>query len=881
MSYFIALMLLVGGIFIAFFIHQNKKKQAALTAEQRAFVRSKLLSILRGSLPVFVKEFDAFLIHDTPESLYFNQAKLTDWQSKTADIYHQIKPLNLALADLKIVENALIQQFLAYFEGGDGIRDSYNQKFIAHSLAIYSDFFDDIEGRKLDSQQRIAVVTDEDSNLIIAGAGSGKTTTIAGKVAYLIHRYQLKSEDILLISFTRKAAQEMQKRIAQKMGIKINVFTFHKLGKEIIAESKGQHPSIFDENTKRDVIENIVLELVQDDRFKGKIIDFFVDHLKIPPDDNFRNRGQYIQYLKDQNIRTLKKKQAQFKEGRRTFMRETCKSFEEVKIANFLLLNGIKYSYETPYPHATADKKFAQYKPDFFLPDYNIYIEHWGIDAQGNVPQWFTNENGYHDANAKYKMGMVWKRDLHTKHGTILVETSSADHKKGVLLTQLKADLEAEGVVFTPLNEEQILALIKNDAPEDYEEFINLTTTFLALFKSNNYTIDDVQEKIKAEKNGRTEARNTHFSYIFEEILRQYNAHLKKRNEIDFSDMINQATDLLNKNAINRHYKYVLIDEFQDISLGRFRLVKALLEQNEGTKIFAVGDDWQSIYRFAGSDIAMFTEFSNYFGTTAVNHIETTYRFNAHLIDLSSHFILKNPNQVKKSLKSYHAETEKSYEILYSEADKMETDVLINALKKVVEQRKTDAISTKKDELDVLILGRYNADIDIIEKDKTNFKIERTQDGICRVISTDFPELTMQFMTVHKAKGLEADYAIVWNCSAGKNGFPSERTDDSLLNLLLTQADQFPNGEERRLFYVALTRCRKRVYLTTNIASPSKFIDELEEAEGNLPTDKCPACKMGNLTRKSGITKQGKPYIRVTCLNANYGCAYVGWDKID
>ena len=215
---------------------------------------------------------------------------------------------------------------------------------------------------------------------------------------------------------------------------------------------------------------------------------------------------------------------------------------------------------------------------------------------------------------------------------------------------------------------------------------------------------------------------------------------------------------------------------------------------------------------------------------------------------------------------------------MYAEDGKIETDVLINTLKKVAEQKSIEPIFTKKNEADVLILGRYNSDVNIIEKDKANFNVERTQDGICRVISTEFPTLKMQFMTVHKAKGLEADYVIVLNCSAGKNGFPSERTDDSLLHLLLTQADQFPNGEERRLFYVALTRCRKRVYLTTNMAAPSKFIDELEEAEGNVPKDKCPVCKTGNLTRKSGLSKQGNPYVRVTCLNANYGCAYVGWD---
>jgi DNA helicase IV len=882
MLYFTLLIGLIVLILSAFLIQKNNKKQAEFVAENNAknseLIRAKLLP-LWSDLAFSVQEFKSFLIFNEQKSVYFNQIKLDNWQLKNDAIYQEIKPLNYKIADLKNNELALIQAFFNYFEEGENVRNAYNQQFIQHSLNLYAAFFDDIEGRKLDTQQRIAVVTDEDSNLVIAGAGSGKTTTIAGKVAYLTHRYGIKPEEILLVSFTKKAAEEMQNRIAQKMGIQLDAFTFHKLGKEIIAQSKGVQPSVFNGDNTRLIIENIIAELIKNDDFKEKIIAFFIDYLKIEPDDNFKHKGQYIQFLKDQNIQTLKKKENEYKQGKRTYLRETCKSFEEVKIANFLLLNGIKYHYEMPYKHDTRDRKHGQYLPDFYLPDYDIYIEHWGIDANGNVPQWFAGDKGYHFANNTYKEGMEWKRKLHKTHGTTLVETHSFDHKKGVLFNRLKADLLELGVEFNPLNEAQILELIKNDAPEDYKDFVDLLTRFLSLFKANNCTIDTVFEKIKTIKNPKLEVRNVRFMVIFKEILRQYTQYLINQKEIDFNDMINQATFLLEKNRVKKAYKYILIDEFQDISIGRFNLIKALLVQNKGAKIFAVGDDWQSIYRFAGSDIAMFTDFQNYFGTTAINRIETTYRFNTNIIELSSNFVLKNPHQVKKSLKSFSGQAEKSYEILYSEDNKMESSVLLNALKLIVEEMALNQIKSQKNESDVLILGRYNTDITVLEKDTENFKIERTQDGTCRVICAAFPTLKMQFLTVHKSKGLEANYVVVWNCSAGRNGFPSERADDPLLNLLLTQADQFPNGEERRLFYVALTRCRERVYVTTNVAATSKFVDELEAMDDNNVQEKCPSCKTGNLTRRPVTSKQGKPLIKIECSHIKYGCDHSIWEE--
>ena len=344
--------------------------------------------------------------------------------------------------------------------------------------------------------------------------------------------------------------------------------------------------------------------------------------------------------------------------------------------------------------------------------------------------------------------------------------------------------------------------------------------------------------------------------------------------------MINKASKHIANGKHKRKFSYVLIDEFQDISIGRYQLVKAIKTNNPSCKLFCVGDDWQSIYRFSGSDIALFKEFENYFGFTVKSKIETTYRFHNPLINLSSDFIQRNPNQAKKELRGTSNTRNTEYKIKYSVTENQDDT---NAIQNIFNQLLTTDENTENKE--IFILGRYGFDIDRIKNENGLFQIDKKNEIVSYNIKTEEGEikkLKAQFMTVHKAKGLEADIIIVLNCNSGKYGFPSEMSDDQVLNLLLSEADQFENGEERRLFYVAMTRAKESVYFVADSSFKSKFIAELEIESGQSPNKKCPTCKTADVVlRKTGTARNGNTYKFYGCTNYLYGCEYTTTEWIN
>ena len=319
--------------------------------------------------------------------------------------------------------------------------------------------------------------------------------------------------------------------------------------------------------------------------------------------------------------------------------------------------------------------------------------------------------------------------------------------------------------------------------------------------------------------------------------------------------VINIATKTITTNQYTSDYHYIIIDEFQDISKSRYQLIKALIDQKPSTKLFCVGDDWQSIYRFAGSDIGIFTGFEEYFKTSTLKDfnrktnssiIEQTYRFDNKLIDVSSNFILKNPNQIVKSLKS---NKQSDFEAItfhkYNDADKKGTNQYIaldKAIKEIIK-------SNPESKTSILFLGRYEFDYKALTKlNYINIRYDnKNRPYKITYVNNDLLELN--FMTVHSAKGLEADYVIILNGKSGTYGFPSEISDDPLLNFLLSKADQFPNGEERRLFYVALTRAKKHVHILSSVDYSSKFVDEIKENEP-ITAIKCDWCDNGKRDRR-------------------------------
>lgn len=855
---------------------RKKKELEAEQARQRELARQTLFDFFNVKIDIIKKANNEFAKRLDAKTGYFTNYQLTAWKSQQTSLINEIKGKPFDNIQLSSEEVKSIKTFTDYFSNADNLRNDFNKFFIKEELKKYSTFFDSIEGRKLDIQQRTAVVTDEDNNIVIAGAGSGKTTTIVGKVNYVIDRYKVAPEEILLISFTNKSATTLAERLdIEGIGAK----TFHKFGKDIIVEAEGRQPSIFDEVQFKPLLTRYFTELIRNSSYLQKVTEYFTNFLKPAKSQfDFDNQGDYIQYIKDQNFRSYKLKEVRTN-GRMTYKMEVMKSIEECKIANFLLFNGINYEYEFPYEYDTATEAFRQYKPDFTVIQNGkkVYIEHFGISRSGDVPNWFTGD-GLRSASEKYRDDMQWKRDTHKSNGTTLIESYSYEMSGGILFDNLTKNLTAVGIILEPKSPEEIWKIISEAAKDEVNSFITLFGTFITLMKSNNYSIDDVINR--NTKEDFFKKRNALFVEIIKPIFERYENHLSERNEIDFSDMINKASKYIESGKHKRKFSYVIIDEFQDISIGRYRLIKAIKSSNLSCKLFCVGDDWQSIYRFSGSDIALFKEFENYFGFTVKSKIETTYRFHNPLLNLSSDFIQKNPNQAKKELKGTSNKRNTDYKIHYSITDDQD-DTL--ALKQIFYE--LFELDEDMEEKEIIILGRYGFDVNRIKNENSVFRIDKENGTISYSNKTEEGEikkLKAQFMTVHKAKGLEADIIIVLNCNSGKYGFPSEMSDDPVLNILLSEADQFENGEERRLFYVAMTRAKEKIYFVTDSSFKSKFIAELEVETGQAPNRKCPSCKTADVVlRRSGTAKNGNTYKFFGCTNYLFGCDYTTTEWIN
>ena len=320
-----------------------------------------------------------------------------------------------------------------------------NKQFIGLEKERCRQLFADVDGRQLDQQQQTSVLVDEDATLVIAGAGAGKTTTLAGKVLYLTRECGVDPNDILLLVFTNKAADEMTERIRDRMGIPIVASTFHKLGLEIIKSTSDTPVSVFDDTTG--FIRNYFDQAISNDEMSPlacqDLLEFFSYYLRSPADmEEHSSLGSAIEAEMNADFETLKSKmdRATFistvteekrAEGKVTIKGEVVKSLAEVAIANFLYLHGISYIYEFPYKYQVTDGKHTAYKPDFYLPDYDIWIEHFGTDRYGTTP-WLSPVEA-----AKYQEGMIWKRELHKKNRTTLLETYSWYVSDGILLSRL------------------------------------------------------------------------------------------------------------------------------------------------------------------------------------------------------------------------------------------------------------------------------------------------------------------------------------------------------------------------------------------------------------------------------------------------------------
>ncbi|MFD0705950.1 DNA helicase IV [Photorhabdus akhurstii] len=564
--------------------------------------------------------------------------KKTDLFQLQQRIQAAFQALPLPLQRLEQFDNCRegYQTCLSWLENGEKLVEKMNLQWTERMLEQHRDFFQRVETSPLNLSQSLAVVNGENSVLVLAGAGSGKTSVLVARVDWLLFRQQVIPEQILLLAFDNQAVSEMNERIHIRLGVNdIKVKTFHDLALHIIQQGSNKVPKIS--------------ELETDEQ---KRRDFLIKHWQ----------------------QQCSEKKAQAKGWRECLT-------EELK-------------WEVPEGEFWHDEQLANRLSD--------RLERW--------------------------LGLM---RIHGGSQKAIIE----------------------------------------QAQEEY--------------------LDRFQKCIR----------------LMGPLLKAWKSELKTEGAVDYSGLIHQAVNILDKGRFISPWKHILVDEFQDISPLGAKLLTALRAQNSQSCLFAAGDDWQSIYRFSGAESMLTTVFADHFGKDAECVLDISYRFNDRIGEVANAFVQQNPNQLRKSLNSLIKGNKKSIVILPE--DQLES--LLNKMSGYVTEQET-----------ILLLARYHY----------------LKPELLKKAATRWPKLKIEFMTVHASKGRQADYVIILGLHQGQDGFPAPARESVMERVLLPPLEDFPDAEERRLLYVALTRAKKQVWLMQDKKNPSVFVRQLERL--NVPAQRKP-----------------------------------------
>lgn len=743
------------------------------------------------------------------------------------------------------ISQTLVEETLDNYSDFENIIDKHNDEYVAKALKSEEKYLDTILSQvdpaiKLDMEQRKVVLTDEDYSLVIAGAGAGKTTTVAAKVKYLVEKKGIDPKQILVVSFTNKAVQELKDKLNRDLNIPCPVATFHSTGNAIIRKHVPEKLNIVDSYKLYYVIIDYFRDSVlKNESMVNNLILFFASYFDAPPEGTSLN--DFFNKIAKTNLSTLRSELDDFKRDiidtrtkkQVTIQNEVVRSHQEVEIANFLYLNNIDYDYEPIYRYNIRNSR-KPYTPDFIIRqgDNVAYVEHFGITEDGRNALYSENQLQV------YKHAIEDKIELHKQHGTTLIYTFSRYLDGKSLLEHLAIELDKHGFTMTPRSNREVMEkLITTEENRYVRKLVALICRFIGNFKTNGYNESEFARMRAKTRNERTRL----FLDICQECYFEYERFLRENDSVDFEDMINESARILNEVKEMKQildFKYIIVDEYQDISKQRFDLVKALSEVT-AAKIIAVGDDWQSIYAFSGSDITLFTKFAEKMGYAKLLKIVNTYRNSQEVIDIAGSFIQKNETQITKSLISpktiedpviiytYDGSSKKQNADRRSGADFNLALAVETALGQIIDYNKKEG---KKADSSILLLGRYGFDGDKLEKSGL-FEIK---DKSGRIKSLKYPKLNITFMTAHASKGLGYDNVIVINGRNETFGFPSKIEDDPVLSLVIKGDKSIEYAEERRLFYVAMTRTKNRVYFVAPENNPSEFLLEIKKDYKNV-----------------------------------------------
>lgn len=686
----------------------------------------------------------------------------------------------------------------------------------------YKELFSYSISKKLNTSQQKVATSFAPETLVVAGAGTGKTSALIGRAKYLIADGRVKGSETLLLAFNKKAATEITER-AEQLGLDVVSRTFHGFARQVISKSVQE----FGDTSPSDFNSFESLEGIAFSKEKD-LTDFINSFYKSGLDESSRNLLQqffsqllvpYFEHDKFQNIEEY----AQFVRSGipLTLAGDRVKSHGEWLISNYLFCNQIPYEYEAPFKETKGTGLW--YRPDFELFS-GIYIEYFGVDKNNKTLPWINAEKYVEEMNSKIA--------THALHKTHLIKLSYQDLLDGKLLDKLTKNLEDLQIPIRPLDDAAILDAANKAGYTN--KLFKLTQRFLGFYRAANCDGSDLIKNCKTE-------RELVFARIFLLLYEQYLKELARLKQTDFTGLIIEATKILNATQEFLPFKHIMVDEFQDISKDRWSLIESLRANNPSVEFTFVGDDWQAINEFAGSDPEIMIRLGNWELKREQLFLNETFRMPQSLCQYSGEFVMKNSRQIPKALiaKGDTATHENSLNFYWN------TDLLIHIdnLKKVIENIGSDATDPN---CELFIVARYNKNLPKL------FEVDDLWAG------------PISISTIHRSKGLEADHVIVLDVNSSGPGFPSLIQDDPLLDLVRDRDFSYPHASERRVFYVGITRARKATHIVSSIKAPSTFALEIRESGigqhlgfEESKTSNCPSCGSGWLIENDKVRGLG------------------------
>lgn len=700
-----------------------------------------------------------------------------------------------------------------------GIRDNitnFNTEFVERRKKDYDYLFKSVPF-PLDDNQKNAVIKDDKHNLIVAGAGSGKTEVLTTRIAYLIERKPdtIEPDRILALAFQKNARLEMEERLKERFGLEVNIKTFHALGYEILRLADERFVLFGGDNyneKSRRLVSNLFKEAMMDSEFQNEVINYLKsrDNGYIEEKKEFvseKEKEEFYRYMRSLRWRTLDNTEV--------------KSVAERDIMNFFLthkLNDkyIKILYEEPIPWAKYiddDGRASIPKPDFYFPEFDIWLEHWSVDENNHVPDYFEDES-------HYLQTMEIKKNRFEENNKTLIETKNADYYqnpdflkvlKERILEALRKKYPEEDFIFSPIEHKELVDKVWEMCNVSMDSVAENIMNFIKISKTYGYTPEDVEERLETDK---WSPMQKIFGRIACKIYRDYEDSLKSESSIDFQDMINLCIKTLQKNPklFKDTLDHILIDEYQDISQQRYKLVKVLMDRNQNCKLSCVGDDWQSIMGFAGSNLNYFVNFGDYFDHEERTDLTINYRSLQTIVNAGAD-VIKN-NKCKQLDKDTIAQNDKEKPIkVYSSTH--QSDFFTKYYEQIAEHCMTN--------IDILLDNGYKPeDIMILTRIYQNPQLKEKLGNYTR-------RHKIRFHSVHKVKGLQSKVVFLLDVTRGLYGFPCELQDSILFEPAKEEKIVNKYDEERRLFYVALTRAKEDLIIYTQKCAESKFIDEIKK----------------------------------------------------